>query len=149
VLMGQRHQVGTSFWLPPMSWWLVGKVAYQMFAAWPSAVPPGWAAGLAAVSCAAGFAALLRRAGPGDWFLFLTAVLPVALSPGLSFPQFNIFHRHYFLFAHLSFLAAIAALVARIRTGPVRRAAAVVVLAAFLATDAIYSRERAARSGVP
>jgi uncharacterized membrane protein len=149
VLLGQRRQVGASFWLPPMSWWLVGKVAYQMFAPLPSSVPPGWAAGLAAAACAVAFAALLWRAGPADWFLFLTAALPVALSAGLSFAQFNIFHRHYFLFAHLSFLAAIAALVARVRPGPARRAAAAAVLTGFLGVDAVYARERAARAEVP
>ena len=132
-----------------MSWWLVGKTAYQMFAPSQYTVPPGWAAGLAAAACAAAFAALLRHPGPADWFIFLTAALPVALSAGLSFAQFNIFHRHYFLFAHLSFLAAIAALAARIRTGPARRAAVVVVLAGFLGVDAVYVRERTARAGVP
>ena len=149
VLMSQRRQVGASFWLPPMSWWLVGKTAYQMFAPSQYTVPPGWAAGLAAAACAAAFAALLWRAGPADWFILLTAALPVALSAGLSFAQFNIFHRHYFLFAHLSFLAAIAALVARVRTGPARRAAAAAVLAGFLGVDAVYARDRTAQAAVP
>jgi hypothetical protein len=149
VLMSQRRQVEASFWLPPMSWWLVGKVAYQMFAPSQNTVPPVWAAGLAAAACAAAFAVLLRRAGPADWFFFLTAALPVALSAGLSFAQFNIFHRHYFLFAHLSFLAAIAALVVRVRAGPARRATAAAVLAGFLAADVLYARQRTARAGVP
>jgi mannosyltransferase len=149
VLLRQRRQVEASFWLPPMSWWLVGKTAFQMFAPSQYTVPPVWVAALAVAACAAAFAALLWRAGPADWFVFLSAAGPVALSAALSFAQFNIFHRHYFIFAHLFFLATIAVLVARVRPSPVRRAAAAAVLLAFLGVYAVYARERAARAVVP
>jgi hypothetical protein len=75
--------------------------------------------------------------------------VPVALSAGLSFAQFNIFHRHYFLFAHLSFLAAIAALVFRVRAGPDRRAAAAAVLVAFLGVDAVYLHHHTTKAKIP
>jgi len=74
VLLSQRRQVGASFWLPPMSWWLVGKTAYQMFAPSQYTIRPSWAAGLAAAACAAAFTALLWLAGPGDWFIEAEAV---------------------------------------------------------------------------
>jgi hypothetical protein len=149
VLISQRRQVEATFWLPPMSWWLIGKTAYQMFAPSQYTVPPVWVAGLAAAACASAFAALLWHAEAGDWFIILTASLPVAVSASLSFAQFNIFHRHYFLFAHLSFLAAIAALVVRVRAGLARWTAAAAVLAGFLWVDAVDVRDRTAKAAVP
>src|SRR5262249_18391699 len=94
-------------------------------------------------------AALLWRAGPPDWFVFLSGVVPVALSATLSALDFNIFHRHYFLFAHLFFLAAIAVLVSRIRPRPVRFATASVVLLGFLVVYTVFARERATKAAVP
>ncbi|MCA1685947.1 MAG: glycosyltransferase family 39 protein [Planctomycetia bacterium] len=95
VLRAQSRQVGEGFWLPPMSWWLVAKTCYQMFAPSQYDVPSVPAAVVAAGACAACLALLLRRARPPDWFFFSTAVVPFALSGTLSFLQFNIWHRQY------------------------------------------------------
>src|SRR4051812_19243053 len=150
VFLAQRRQVGDAFWLPPMSWWELGKSCFQMFSPSQYAADPSTATvALVGASCAIGFAALLWRAGPPDWFVFLTGAVPVALSAVVSLVHVNIFHRRYLLFAHLSFLAMIAVLVSRVRPGPLRRAATAAVLIGSLAVYAVYARDRASRATFP
>jgi hypothetical protein len=150
VLLAQKRQVSEAFWLPPMSWWVLSTSCYQMFSPDQYAANPSTATvALVTLACAVGFAALLWRGGPADWLVFLTGVVPVALSATLSLIQTNIFHRRYLLFAHLSFLAMIAVLIFRIRPVPARRATAAAVLIGALALYADYARDRASRAAAP
>ncbi|HJZ58142.1 MAG TPA: hypothetical protein VKE74_24585 [Gemmataceae bacterium] len=135
TFLRQRAQVQAAFWTPPLSAWTAPDLCYEMFI---DPQPPGsrhpYLEVVLTTAVAAGLAVLGRRARSAEWYVILTSVGPLAASLAVSAADTNVpVVLRYFVFAHLSLLAALSLLVWRAPRGPVRVAAAGAVLAASLA----------------
>jgi len=129
--LNQVGQVREDFWVGPLEGETVMRTFYQMFARSEHEIPSAGVAMATAEVCFLASLALLWRAGPGEWFVFLSVWVPFALSVAVSVLVKPIFVTHYFLFAHLFFLVAIASLIERIPMRIVRRLVASGVVLGF------------------
>src|SRR5262249_2544703 len=118
VFLGQRSQVQAAYWTGPVTAWSVPALCYQMFLAPENAsfrTDFSTEAALAiALLCAVCLLALLWRARAAEWYVFWAAVVPFGLSMLVSLLDTKVIHLRFFLFTHLFFLVALAALLWRI-----------------------------------
>jgi hypothetical protein len=136
AFLGQRAEVQDSFWAWPVDRWSVPATVYQMLVGGPDT--DTFDRGLqhrAMAACAglvvAGLVFLFFVGTAGERYLVVSFVLPLGLAVMLStISGRSIYTNRYFLFAHLSLLASVAALIWRIRCSRLRTAVAVMALTA-------------------
>lgn len=114
ILQAQKAQVQQDYWMPRATLWSVVEGWYRltvptnwhMTGAW---VGPLVVAGLLVII----LAALVYKARPGEWLVFLSAVGPVALAVLVSFCCVAVIVARQFLFAQVFCVAAAALAVAK------------------------------------
>lgn len=141
TFLRQRAQVQADFWIPPLTWFDVPKLAYEMF------IHPQDARLTTATVLGTGILGTLGllvlvwwvRAGgwrawtPGEAYIAVAAVVPFALAALVSWQGTSVFHLRYFLFAHLFLLAAFGGLLRWAPSRTVAGGCAAMALASFLA----------------
>ena len=151
-LPGMRNQtrlVREDFWIPPVTWSGFSTSLCQMFMRSEADIPHEGVALVAAEACLVATVGLLWRGGRGGWFTATAAWVPFAASVAVSVVSKPVFHTHCFLFAHLFFLAGIAALVGRLRPAGARLAASAAVVLVFAWVSAGYVADGSAKASFP
>jgi hypothetical protein len=114
IFFRQRMQVADSFWTVPVDRWTLYQLSFQMFMEPENTVLLRSYAVVLSIFVVLVLFSTLWRPRLGSCHVFLAAVMPLALSIGLTWSGTRIFHIRYFLYAHLFILAAVAYTIARV-----------------------------------
>lgn len=120
ILLQQRVQVQDDYWSQPIGAWDVPHVCYQMLVEPEDATLEQRYSAAATAICAVVLLGLFWRPKSAEWYVFVAAVIPFAMSVGITVLDTKIFHLRYFIFSHIWFVMAAAVLLARIPWSDVR-----------------------------